>query len=183
MMLGLTGAGLVVTATSAAAHDELMSTTPAAQDEIAALPTAVTLRFVEAPLDLGAKLRVVGPSGDVTDGPALITGHSVRQPIDPSSPAGAYTVQWRVTSYDGHPISGKFSFTAATGGPDATAAPSPTVSSATAQPVDATATATPAAAAPVQDAGSAGFPWAWLVGGAAVLAALLAGFVKAGKKT
>jgi copper resistance protein C len=36
----------------------------------------------------------------------------VTQDLQPGSPAGAYTVDWRVTSADGHPISGSFTFTA-----------------------------------------------------------------------
>ena len=39
----------------------------------------------------------------------------------PSAPAGAYTVEWRVTSADGHPISGSFSFTAEAAGAESSA--------------------------------------------------------------
>ena len=42
--------------------------------------------------------------------------NTVAQSIGPDAPAGTYTVQWRVTSADGHPISGTFGFTAEPGG-------------------------------------------------------------------
>ena len=37
--------------------------------------------------------------------------------LQPGSPAGQYKVIWRVTSADGHPVSGKFSFTATSPSP------------------------------------------------------------------
>ncbi len=48
---------------------------------------------------------------------------TVRQALAPGAPAGAYTVSWRVTSADGHPISDTFTFTARAAS-TATAAPS-----------------------------------------------------------
>ena len=45
----------------------------------------------------------------------------------PELPAGEYTVEWRVTSADGHPINGEFSFAVRTGsGPTSTPTPVPT---------------------------------------------------------
>ena len=42
-------------------------------------------------------------------------GTTVTQPLAGGLPAGAYTVEWRVTSADGHPLSGTFGFTVAQG--------------------------------------------------------------------
>jgi hypothetical protein len=41
--------------------------------------------------------------------------NTVSQDLQPGAPAGSYTVAWRVTSADGHPVSGAFSFTAEPG--------------------------------------------------------------------
>jgi hypothetical protein len=41
----------------------------------------------------------------------------VSEHLQPGSPAGQYTVAWRVTSADGHPVSGRFSFTALSASP------------------------------------------------------------------
>jgi hypothetical protein len=50
----------------------------------------------------------------------------VSQPLSATAPAGDYTVAYRVTSDDGHPITGSFTFHARTGldGSTATAPPS-----------------------------------------------------------
>jgi hypothetical protein len=41
----------------------------------------------------------------------------VTEHLQPGSPAGQYTVAWRVTSADGHPVSGRFSFNALSASP------------------------------------------------------------------
>jgi hypothetical protein len=62
-------------------------------------------------VSLGTKLVVTGPKGEVQRRPPKILGKSVRQALQPDVPAGAYRVDWRVSSDDGHPISGRLSFT------------------------------------------------------------------------
>ena len=49
-------------------------------------------------------------------GEPRLVDNTVTQALQPGSPAGRYVVEWRVTSADGHPISGTFSFTAAAPG-------------------------------------------------------------------
>lgn len=109
------GAALVVLpATAAAAHDSLQSTTPADGAGVATAPTAVVLTFDQPALALGTELVVTAPDGtNVDDGAAHLVDSTVQQPIAGSLPAGTYTVAWRVTSADGHPVSGTFHFTAA----------------------------------------------------------------------
>jgi hypothetical protein len=43
--------------------------------------------------------------------------NTVVQDLPGSSPAGRYTVLWRVTSADGHPVSGQISFTSRAASP------------------------------------------------------------------
>jgi methionine-rich copper-binding protein CopC len=99
----------------AAAHDVLEKTTPSDGSSVDRLPGAVVLTFAEPPLSIGTQVVVTGPSGNVASGVPTIDGSVVRQALLPTAPAGDYTVTYRVTSDDGHPVSGSFSFHAAVG--------------------------------------------------------------------
>ncbi|GAB3464251.1 copper resistance CopC family protein [Kineococcus endophyticus] len=136
-VLALTGG--LVTAGPAAAHDRLESTNPADGATVATAPDAVVLTMSSTPLALGTLVRVTGPDGAVvSSGDPQIVDADVTEPLTGARPAGTYTVDWRITSSDGHPVSGTFSFTAtgAAGGsaspttsaPDATASDSPSPS-------------------------------------------------------
>lgn len=116
----------VATPMTARAHDVLEKTVPADGTNVDALPDSVVLVFSEEPLEIGLQIIVKGPSGNVADGAATINGREVRQPVAPTAPAGDYTVAYRVTSADGHPLTGSFGFHARTGldGSTATAPPS-----------------------------------------------------------
>jgi len=114
---------------SARAHDVLVGSVPAAGAAVGTAPSSVAIEFSDVPQALGTQVVVVGPDGaPVSDGEAEEDGATIRQPLAEGLPAGAYTVQWRVTSADGHPLSGTFGFTAdrgaeqpATSGPIRTA--------------------------------------------------------------
>ena len=130
LALGLAGGlctGLViVTGRAAVAHDVLERTSPAAGTTVDRMPQTVTLTFSEEPLDIGTQVVVSGPAGPVSSGAPTIEGRDVTQAVSPSAPAGDYTVSYRVTSDDGHPVSGTFGFHATVGldGSTATAGPS-----------------------------------------------------------
>jgi len=121
----LVGVGIALS-TPSSAHDVLERTTPADGTTVDRLPGAVVLTFSEQPLPIGAQVVVTGPSGDVTSGSPVIDGRDVTQALAPTAPAGDYTVTYRVTSDDGHPVSGSFGFHASIGldGSTATAGPS-----------------------------------------------------------
>jgi methionine-rich copper-binding protein CopC len=121
-------AGLVVVAalgaaTTASAHSQLERTDPADGSQVAVLPDEITLTFNQNVLGLGDVLQVTGPGGSVSAGAPTVVDNQVTQAIQPGSAAGAYTVLWRVTSADGHPISGRFAFTAAAGSSGTAVAP------------------------------------------------------------
>jgi len=118
--------GVLASATAAAAHDKLESSTPEKGANLAEPPATVMLTFNEPAFKLGSRIRVVGPAGDVAVGQPTFAGQVVRQPIRPDSPAGDYTVEWQVTSSDGHPIAGTFQFSVQNAGVAATSAPAPT---------------------------------------------------------
>jgi hypothetical protein len=107
---------------SAAAHDVLVGTAPAADALVDTAPESVTLEFSNAPQSLGTEVVVTGPDGKPASGGAPeLAGSTVTQPLADGLPAGTYTVDWRATSADGHPLSGTFAFDVATGSPAAEA--------------------------------------------------------------
>ena len=145
-------------ATVASAHDALVGTSPADGSTVGAVPGRVTLTFDEPALALGSTVVVAGPDGRVMSGRTRVTDNRVTQAVQPGAPAGRYTVTWRVTSVDGHPVSGSFGFTATAAAPGARPQPAPSTAAARAE-------------APSADAGVA---W-WVYGaGAAVVAAVAA---------
>ena len=82
----------------------------------------MSLTFTDVPLSIGTQVVVTGPSGAVQQGAPTIEGRVVTQAISPSAPAGSYTVAYRVTSDDGHPVTGSYAFVASTGLDGSTAA-------------------------------------------------------------
>ncbi|GAA2497897.1 copper resistance CopC family protein [Terrabacter carboxydivorans] len=118
---------LVALPTTAFAHDVLERTDPADGTSVTKLPESVVLTFSEAPLTIGAQVVVTGPKGAASSGAPTITGRDVTQAIAPDSPGGDYTVSYRITSDDGHPVTGTFSFHAAIGLDGSTAAAGATV--------------------------------------------------------
>jgi copper resistance protein C len=96
---------------TAAAHDVLVASTPAPDTTVEATPAAVSLEFSQAPQPLGARVVVTGPDGaEVADGEAQARDRTVVQPLAGDLLTGRYTVDWRITSADGHPLTGTFAF-------------------------------------------------------------------------
>ncbi|WP_183499080.1 copper resistance CopC family protein [Microbacterium invictum] len=115
VLLGLVLAGI---ASPAFAHDELIGTEPAAQSTVEALPDELVLTFSGVLLDdAGATAVAVLDASctSLTAGDPVIDGTKVIQPVTAGAD-GVVTVQWRVVSSDGHPISGEYTFTAGEGG-------------------------------------------------------------------
>ena len=114
LLVGLLLALGVVAAPAAQAHDELVSVEPADGSTVETAPDRVTLTFEEPAVALGTVIEVKGPDGSVVStGDAVLVDSTVSQAIAGDLPAGEYTVTWRVTSQDGHAVSGTFGFTAA----------------------------------------------------------------------
>jgi methionine-rich copper-binding protein CopC len=98
----------------ASAHNTLTSTNPADQETVQSAPPAVVLTFDEPVIATGTQVVVTGLSGQVQQGQLRLANNTITQDLQPGAPAGTYAVAWRVTSADGHPVSGTFSFTAKT---------------------------------------------------------------------
>ena len=107
---------LVVSAAPAAAHNVLTGTSPADGGQVGPTPSAVVLTFDQPAVAMGTQILVTGPSGQVQTGPPRLVDDTVTQDLAGGAPAGAYTVAWRVTSVDGHPVSGTFTFTSSQAG-------------------------------------------------------------------
>ena len=153
-------AALLVPASPALAHDELVSSDPSADAVLDALPAQITLSYSADILDSdGASvIQVTDATGtSLTDGAPTVSGTVVTQALAGSA-SGAVTVVWRVVSSDGHPIDGTFSFTVpAAPTPTATATPTTTPSAAASREPTVTVTTTPAPAENASDASP--LPW------------------------
>ena len=98
----------------ASAHDGLDGTQPADGAVLDAAPDQVVLTFTADQLAVGAAVAVTGPDGvERADGAPVVAGPTVTQALARDMPGGAYTVEWRSVSGDGHPTGGTFTFTLA----------------------------------------------------------------------
>ncbi len=110
----------------ASAHTTLVSTDPADGAALDIGPDRVTATFNEDLQPTFAAMTVVGPDGNRwSSDDAAVQGVTAGVGMRPLGPAGRYTVNYRVTSADGHVVSGSWSFTLTTAGPGA---PGPAVS-------------------------------------------------------
>lgn len=123
-MAAVAGAGV------ASAHATRIATDPADNAALAMGPQTVSATFNEKLQPQFAAMTVVGPDGNLwSTGDPKVDGAIVTVGVRPLGPAGTYTVNYRVTSADGHVVSGSWSFRltmAGTGtpGPSASAASS-----------------------------------------------------------
>ncbi|OBH49217.1 copper resistance CopC family protein [Mycobacterium sp. E2479] len=98
-------------APAASAHATRISTDPAADAVLAAGPQRVSATFNEQLQTTFAAMTVVGPDGNVwSAGEPAVRGAVVGIALRALGPAGTYTVNYRVTSADGHVVSGSWSF-------------------------------------------------------------------------
>lgn len=132
----------------ASAHAVRISTDPAENAALDIGPDTVSATFNEQLQPQFAAMTVVGPDGNLwSDGEPRVVGAVLSTAVRPLGPVGTYTVNYRVTSADGHPVSGTWSFRLTRAG---------------------SGTPGPAAAAP---SGEHGLPvWPFLAGATALIA-------------
>ncbi|MQY22335.1 hypothetical protein NRB20_54500 [Nocardia sp. RB20] len=111
--IALLTAGLAVLgAGPAAAHSVLVSVDPADGAQLSTGPARVTFTFNENLQPSFPSVTVVGPDGNLwSEGQPVVDGPRVSIAVRALGPAGKYTMAYRVTSADGHPVSGTRSFT------------------------------------------------------------------------
>lgn len=126
---------------SASAHTDLVSTSPAANSDVNTSQETISITFAEPMLVDGAAIVVVDSTGTTLDSPAPTQdGASLSIPWPAGLVPGIVTVQWRATGADGHVLSDEFTFNytaAAEGG----MAPSPSDSATPTESADPTMTA------------------------------------------
>jgi methionine-rich copper-binding protein CopC len=113
--VGLLLAAITFTATltagAAGAHAARVSADPAENATLSTGPTQVRATFNEPLQTTFAAMTVVGPDGNLwSSGQPQVRGAIVSVGVRPLGPAGNYTVNYRVTSADGHVVSGSWSF-------------------------------------------------------------------------
>jgi methionine-rich copper-binding protein CopC len=165
------GLALLLGAAPAWAHSKLDSSSPADGASVATPPSSVSLTFNEDVQGGFTVMTLIGPDGkDYHTGNVTETDQTVTVGALPLGPAGVYQIGYRVVSADGHPVSGKTSFTLTTAGPGSPQAQAP---AATAAP-----NGVPSAAPP--DAGGAPV-WPWIAGAVVLVAAGVALALRLGR--
>jgi copper transport protein len=117
---GLAAVVVGVTAGPAAAHANLLSTSPTDGEVLDRAPRAVELRFDQAVRVTRGGIRVYDGRGAIVDvdDPRFPGGDHQRVRVAlPSLEDGSYIVTWGVVSTDGHPVRASFTFQV---GPEAT---------------------------------------------------------------
>jgi methionine-rich copper-binding protein CopC len=116
----------ILTAQVASAHATRVSAEPADHAVLTAGPARVSATFNERLQTTFSAMTVVGPDRNVwSTGDPAVQGAVVSVGVRPLGPTGGYTVNYRVTSADGHVVSGSWSFqltVPGTGTPGPTAA-------------------------------------------------------------
>jgi methionine-rich copper-binding protein CopC len=117
--LTLAAAGVLATiqASSASAHDYLVSSSPAAGSTLSAPIDSVSMTFNDLVVDFShdgtsAIVQVTGPDADTRHfetGCTTISGRTITAPVALGA-SGEYTITWRVASADGHPATGHLTF-------------------------------------------------------------------------
>jgi len=168
-VVALAALGLFALAVPASAHNSLISSNPANEASLEAGPPTIVLTF-DQPVQNGEGLNsvaITGPDGkEWRAGSATVDSNVVSAPVRELGPTGVYTVGYRIVSADGHPVSGKLTFTLTKAG------------NGTPAPVDANNEAS-------ADGGSdsGGLPiWVWLVGAVVLLGAGLVVALRIGGK-
>jgi copper resistance protein C len=113
-------AGVVVTASPAAAHTTLTSSDPAKGSTVAA-PSEIHLNYADPVRFPGVVVRDAKGGRHESGKPAAVDNHVVEKVAGTLAP-GVYTVGWRVVAEDGHPVTGEFRFTVKGGGSSSAAA-------------------------------------------------------------
>lgn len=154
------GVTLLLGAAPAWAHSKLEASNPADGASVAAPPSSVSLTFDEDVQAGFTVMTLIGPDGkDYHSGNVTETDETVTVNTLPLGPAGVYQIGYRVVSADGHPVSGKTSFTLTTAGPGSPQAQVPAASTA------------PQGVPDAAPQGQGGAPvWPWIVGAVVLVA-------------
>ncbi|GAB10320.1 putative copper resistance protein [Gordonia araii NBRC 100433] len=111
LVVALVFAGSMLGSGLASAHSRVVSSNPADGAGVDRSPANVEITFNEPLQPDFAAASVVGPDQHFWHaGDPIVDGKVLRIPLRPLGPAGVYQVNFRVTSADGHPVSGQRTF-------------------------------------------------------------------------
>lgn len=105
-------------------HSQVVGSNPEDGASLAALPETVEVEFSEN-LSEPAFIAVVAPDGEILETQTTIDKNIVRASVGSSEQQGEYTVNFRVVSADGHPITGSVRFTVESQAADVSRSPMP----------------------------------------------------------
>lgn len=159
-------AGLLGLSAPALAHNSLTGSNPANEASMDVGPQTVQLTF-DQPVQDGEGLNTVAVTGPGDThweaGPPTVDSNVVTAPVRELGPKGTYTIGYRIVSADGHPVTGKLTFTLTRAGNGTPAT--------TGEQADA------------EESSGAGLPiWVWIVGAAVLLGAGLTFALRIGGK-
>ncbi len=115
-LLALCTAFLFLAPTNAFAHGELVAAFPAVDSTVIAAPDEVSIEF-------DGKLQIIGSAninlitvtdnqGQIISSPAsVVEGSKISTRLQLTDITGLVTVDYRIVSQDGHPVSGTYTFT------------------------------------------------------------------------
>ncbi|GAB3211650.1 copper resistance CopC family protein [Nocardia tengchongensis] len=94
------------------AHSAVVGSTPDNGAQIDTSPATVSVTFNESLQPAYPSMTVVGPDGNLWQkGQPKVDGATISVEVGELGPVGEYKIAYRVTSADGHPVSGTRSFT------------------------------------------------------------------------
>ena len=110
-------AALMLSSGTASAHSVVIGSTPDNGSSVDAGPAQASVTFNEAIQSQFAALTVVGPDGNLwSRGEPTVSAATISIDVGDLGPTGTYTIAYRVTSADGHPVSGTRTFELTTAG-------------------------------------------------------------------
>ncbi|MFE5287997.1 copper resistance protein CopC [Nocardia sp. NPDC056611] len=96
----------------AGAHSAVVGSTPENGAQIDTSPATVSVTFNESLQPAYPSMTVTGPDGNLwSKGQPKVDGATLSVEVGELGPVGEYKIAYRVTSADGHPVSGTRSFT------------------------------------------------------------------------
>ncbi|MFF2086412.1 copper resistance protein CopC [Nocardia sp. NPDC058176] len=111
-LLAVLFAAAFAAAGTASAHSGAVSSVPEDGSTVEVGPARASITFNEELQQTFPSLTVVGPDGRLwSKGDVLVEGRTVSVEVGELGPVGEYTLAFRVTSADGHPVSGTRHFT------------------------------------------------------------------------
>ncbi len=110
LLFGVLGPG------PAAAHTDLVSSSPADGENLEAVPSRVQLEFAQRVVAELSEVEIRGPDGTRSAEGLLAGDDALVAIVDTTGPDGAWAVDYRVVAADGHVVTGSIDFTVGAAG-------------------------------------------------------------------